>query len=274
MNDCKFEYYCFTESWLKPDIDSSFFKIDNYTIIRSDRSILSPSGSFIHGGGIICYIKNSMTSEIFDKPYITVDLEMVVIIINRPEQRKLYMIIIYHPPAGNLEAAFNIISETVRKIRLDTSRHTIILLGDFNVDCSPNKDQTRHALLLKNFAVNNGLQQFIDRPMRFGPVFSSIIDLMFTDSKFVSYHGTIAYYVSDHIPTFLVIKKPKETYTKASFIGRSYLKYCKDELQESITSYNWGSYYASFDVNTAWDLLYSFILKLSNIMCPVKTFHI
>lgn len=67
MDDTKFEYYCFTESWLKPDIDSALFKIEGYALIRNDRSLLSWTGSFVHGGGIICYVKNLLTFEIFDK---------------------------------------------------------------------------------------------------------------------------------------------------------------------------------------------------------------
>lgn len=135
---------------------------------------------------------------------------MLIIILKRPEQRKLYLINIYRPPSGNVEEALNLITDTVRKIRLDTSRHSIIVLGDFNIDHNSNKDQTRQALLLKDYSINNGLPQYIDKPNRFGHTSSSILDLMFTDSKFVDYCGTVAFYMSDHIPPFLVIKKHRD----------------------------------------------------------------
>lgn len=187
VDETKFEYYCFTESWLKPNIESSLFQIDDYSLVRNDRSSISRSGNFVHGGGIVCYIKSHLIFEIFDNPFSTIDLEMIVITINRQEQCRLYLINIYRPPSGNLEVAFNLLTEVVSKIRLDTSRHTIILLGDFNIDCNINKNQSKQATLLNNFSVNNNLVQFIDRPTRFGPMSSSIIDLILTDSRFVSF---------------------------------------------------------------------------------------
>lgn len=180
----------------------------------------------------------------------------------------------YRPPSGDPEIAFNLITETVKKIKLDVSRPSIILLGDFNIDCSTNKGPSRQISLLNSFSINNGLPQYIDRPTGFGPTSSSNIVLIFTDSQHVSYHGTLACYVSDHVPTFLVIKKHKETYVKTSFVGRSYRNYHKDELHELLNLHNWGSYYASFDVNTAWDHLFSVIHKLANKLCPIKTFYI
>lgn len=69
-------------------------------------------------------------------------------------------------------------------------------------------------------------------------------------------------------------KKHKETYSKTTFSGRSYLNYRKEILHELLNSYNWGAYYASSDIDTAWDILYTVILKFANKLCPVKTFHI
>lgn len=130
VNVTKFEFYCFTESWLKPDIDSCLFEINDYSLVRSDRSLLSSSGSFVHGGGILCYVSSHLTFEVFGSPYISADLEMLVIIINRQDQRRLYLINIYRPPSGNVEFAINIITDVVKKIRRDASRHSIIMLGD------------------------------------------------------------------------------------------------------------------------------------------------
>lgn len=45
-------------------------------------------------------------------------------------------------------------------------------------------------------------------------------------------------------------------------------------MHRILSSYNWGSFYASFDVDTAWESLYTVLLKLSNQFCPFKTFYI
>lgn len=66
-------------------------------MIRSDRSSVSRTGCFTHGGGIVCYVKSQLTFEVFGHPYSTIDFEMIVVIVNRQDQRKLYLINIYRP---------------------------------------------------------------------------------------------------------------------------------------------------------------------------------
>lgn len=270
----KFDFYCFTESWIKPDMNSNLFEIDDYNIIRSDRGAMNPSGGFVHGGGIVCYLKDHYAVEIYDKPHVTTDLEMLTIVLNRQDHRKIYIIFVYRPPSGNIDMALKILDEVLIKIKSDRSRFSIILLGDFNIDVSLNKKDVRLTNLIKNFSTENGLNQYIDRPTRFGPISCSIIDLIFSDSGNVSYYGTLNYHISDHIPIFIVIKKHKESYPKVIFIGRTYLNYSKDLLHNILTSHNWGRFYAAFDVDTAWVLLFSAILAAANKLRPIKNFHI
>lgn len=60
---------------------------------------------------------------------------------------------------------------------------------------------------------------------------------------------------------------------KTSFKGTSYRHYDENEFRLRLLDYNWGRFYASFDVETAWNEMYQQILTVSDDLCPVKTFH-
>lgn len=148
-----------------------------------------------------------------------------------------------------------------------------MILGDFNIDMqckrnNPNRDK------LNAFCTENDMVQLIEVPTRFGPTNSTTIDLILTDAKYRHQHGTVNYNVSDHLPIYLSIKKPKETYTKVSFSGRSYALYDKVLFQSNLTKINWGRYYGTFDVDEAWDILYTAILNECDRQCPIKEFKI
>lgn len=58
------------------------------------------------------------------------------------------------------------------------------------------------------------------------------------------------------------------------FQGRSYKHYDEDSFRLKLCNTNWGRFYASFDVNTAWDELFNPIIKIADEMCPAKVFNI
>lgn len=116
--------------------------------------------------------------------------------------------------------------------------------------------------------------QLIDVPTRFGPTHSTTIDLILTDSKYPSSHGTINFNASDHLPIYLTIKKQKELYTKTRFTGRSYSTYDKNILQTNLKDLNWGRFYGTLDVDEAWSILFNSILTECDKQCPIKEFRI
>lgn len=239
-------------------------------MFRADRTLLNAAGNFIHGGGIICYIKEDLHYDIFDFSYLTCDLELTCFCVS-PAQRKIYFIVIYRPPSGNIDVALNIIHECISKVNASRKRHTIILLGDFNLDVSISKRQTGYYKLLMDMCANFGLQQLIDRPTRYGPTSTSIIDLIITDCGNIASQGVCK--ISDHIPCYIIIKKSKESYTKCKFKGRTYQGYNKAQLHELLLQHNWGKFYGCSVVNLAWSLLFSKLLDCCDKLCPVKIFN-
>lgn len=69
------DVYCFTESWLKPDNNSDLFEINDYNMIRADRTLLTASGNYTHGGGIICFIREDLHYNTLNYSHLTCDLE-------------------------------------------------------------------------------------------------------------------------------------------------------------------------------------------------------
>lgn len=95
-----------------------------------------------------------------------------------------------------------------------------------------------------------------------------------TDCNIISHRGTINFNCSDHLPTFVVLKKAKEVYQSATFQGRSYHHYDKEAFQRSFSEFNWGCLYGCLDVNDAWEIIFKKSLLESDRMCPVRKFYI
>lgn len=96
--------------------------------------------------------------------------------------RKLFIIVIYRPPSGNVAVALNLITEMITKLKENRQRYNFVILGDFNIDmqckrANPDRDK------LVAFCTENELVQLIDTPTRYGPTHSSTIDLILTDSN-------------------------------------------------------------------------------------------
>ena len=145
------------------------------------------------------------------------DVEITTISISRPHTRKLYLILVYRPPNGNIVRAIEYLSNLIKFIpHLETS--DIIIGGDFNIDFSrTRKEDTKK---LKHFSTKNNLTQHIRDPTR--PIDSdAVIDLIFTNCRYVKHTGVLPWNISDHVPVFISIKKDKTLIEKTEFTGRS-----------------------------------------------------
>lgn len=71
-----------------------------------------------------------------------------------------------------------------------------------------------------------------------------------------------------------MIKKTKEHYEGGQFKGRSYLSYCKEDFQADLQGINWGKFFATWDVNEAWDIFYGHLLRTCDLHAPSRTFTV
>ena len=98
--------FCITESWLKPDMDSSFLAIAGFTIFRNDRKITNRNVFLKRGGGILTYAHSDLdTRPLSDGSlkFSDENIELLTTQIILPFTRPLYILTVYRPPTGNIE---------------------------------------------------------------------------------------------------------------------------------------------------------------------------
>ena len=92
-------------------------------------------------------------------------------------------------------------------------------MGDFNIDMCDKKNQSTKKLI--EITKSYGLRQLIKHPTRYSSDKDSILDLIFTNSDFISNSGVCDINLSDHQMVLAMRKKIKITKTKCRFTGRS-----------------------------------------------------
>lgn len=263
-----------SETWLKPHHDEKYFSMPGYQSVRLDRDRIGPNGSYVHGGGLLLLVNDSINIESVYYRVCTYDLELLAVTLKPEDQRHFHVLLLYRPHSGNCNSALDKLSDILYRLCSNSNaRRTITVLGDFNINAYKSKP-TLDYKALSALCNEHNLNQLIDVPTRYKFPNYSIIDLILSDSGIVSHHGTINCNLSDHLPIFLVIKKAKVHYIKTVFQGRSYLNYCKEDFQRDLKSINWGRFYSTTDVNEAWDIFYKHLLITSNYHAPVKRFSI
>ena len=71
--------YCITETWLKQNVHDNFLHKEGYNLFRLDRIALNRNGDIKRGGGMLIYVKNTLTvSQMYNNACISTskDVEM------------------------------------------------------------------------------------------------------------------------------------------------------------------------------------------------------
>ena len=110
---------------------------------------------------------------------------------------------LYRPPTGNLKLAIDCLDETHKSINLN--KEDVFLMGDLNVNFK-NKSSVDYKKL--NFLIKtNGLSQLITTTTRNTDKSKSLLDVILTNSTYISEAGTLDHFISDHQPIYVVKKK-------------------------------------------------------------------
>ena len=150
--------FCITESWLKPNMDSSFLVIAGFKIFRNDRKITNRNVFLKRGGGILIYAHSDLdTRPLSDESlnFSDENIELLTTQIILPFTRPLYILSVYRPPAGNIEFFIEKIQQICDQL---PKRHLcdIVIGGDFNISFAKvNKEDTKK---LKKFMKKNSLR--------------------------------------------------------------------------------------------------------------------
>ena len=101
----------------------------------------------------------------------------------------------------------------------------------------------------------------------------TLIDLIFTDIIDVVESGVKPYIISDHLPIYIIRKKPREIRMYERLIRRSYFRYSKERIAEMIPADKrwWDFWHLDLSVNDMWELMYNIFITQLNLLCPFKT---
>lgn len=273
---------CLTETWLKPDMESNLFSIEGYSFERHDRKIMNSSGAIKTGGGICMYIKDHLNYRIVPETTISNnDIESLGIRINFVRSllivvitvRSLLIVVIYRPPKGLISKFLDALHSTLAIADEFSHPQDIVFLGDMNIDMSSLTSSQDKAKLLQ-FCRTVGMDQLISVPTRFGSVKNSILDLIMSKVLHITCHGTVNLNLSDHLATFFIKKKYKNSYEKCKFYGRSYRDYSYAQFHKALLSCDWSEFYLTGNPEVAWSILFNHILTVANLLCPYRYFFI
>ena len=122
--------------------------------------------------------------------------------------------------------------------------------------------------IMKRFSFS----QLINEPTR--PLYGdNIVDLIFSNSRKIESSGLLNWNVSDHVPTFVNIKKKKIVFVKDKFTGRSYRHFDEDAFLNLLRPHLTQAIMNNMnDVNEKWGHFYTSVESELNKICPIREF--
>ena len=261
-----------SETWLSDIITDNMIGISNMEVFRWDRQNGYANGvTKKKGGGVACYINNRLNVDcqiMKDLTFTTNDIELLCLKCVHSFGKKFYVMSLYRPPDGSLENFIDILNNILDNSPFGNTE--LWLMGDLNIDFLKRHDNKTKKLY--DFLRLNGLKQYITTATRLTGFGRSCIDFIISniDEDLITSCGTLNDVISDHYPTFVCVKKSRNSslYTKTK--GRTYRNYDKIAFQNLIKSENWEFFYALTNPNDLWDFILATIKTHLDIMCPLK----
>ena len=159
------------------------------------------------------------------------NLETQWLIMNKESNKKTIIINIYRPPNGNITDFFEFMHVQLQEVQKHKNTD-VFIMGDFNINLQETNETNGKRLI--NFFKLHGMQQYINNVTRYSQTRHSIIDLIFTNSKYISKSGVLDINLSAHEMIFITKKKCKSPKRQCTFSGRSYRDYNKNTFQQAI----------------------------------------
>ena len=261
-----FDIFTLSETWLTQNYPEELLDIPLYDMIRQDRN-WEGCRENKRGGGVALYLKQGIkysTAELQKFNFSSQNMEILWVTIKNDNQRKIIIGTLYRPPQGNVKEFVEALTVVVNDI-VDGTKADIFILGDFNINYQ--ESNTPDKKNLKNFESLTGLKQLIDKPTRYA-VNNSTIDLILTNSSFVTASGVLELNCSDHEAIYVTRKKPKESYNTIKTEGRSYRTYDKEKFQDNLKNSKWEALEGVLDVDEMWEIMERMIRDNIDKMCP------
>ena len=246
---------CLSGTWLHDSYHDCMLSLPGKKLFRWDRSNGDKHGVIkSRGGGLACYITSDLAANsvmLNDMCLTTPHIELQTIKLVRDSHKTRYILNIYRPPDGNMEMFFSVLEEMFNSHNL--SNQDVCLLGDFNINYMKRNDPKTKKNI--TFARTYGLKQLINSHTRLNGFGGTCIDLIFTNTQYVSSFGVLHDIIGDHCPIYLCIKKPRETNKCKRILGRTYTADDKTLFQTLLINDSWDEFFSETDPNILWEMI-------------------
>jgi len=273
---------CFSESKLDSTVNDEEVAIDDYNLLRHDRTR--------NGGGVACFIRNSIHfNQRTDFPK---DFENIFIDILLPKTTPILFGVVYRPPSDSnfLEL---LSSSIMNSISFDAQE--VYILGDINIDLldkkkkfvldkgyrfSKEESNYTHSISLTRkyveFLRTYGLTQIIKEPTRVTDKTETLLDhiLINTPDK-ITHAGVLRKAISDHDIIYCTRKhQMTKTGRHNTITLRSMKNYSKELFLEKLREIQLPNYRNFECINEAYQSFLEKIMVVIDKIAPLKKIRV
>ncbi len=269
LNRTKVDCLILNETFLNDSINDYELEIPDYDLYRFDRN--ANSGKF-GGGGVAIYAHNKYDFTCIEaSKSCTPHSENFWLQLSLPNTRPTLINAFYRPPDGNVNNFLNSLREQL-SVYVQNPASDILMFGDANIDL---EKANHNQKLLKNFLIENNLEQLITRPTRVTNSTSSLLDHIYVNNPDqYSHRGVLEPGLSDHSLIFTCRKRKKISKTKKTIFIRNYRKFSQDIFCSDIKSADWTPVFTSNNVDDAVTNFNFIFTNILNKNLPLKKIRV
>lgn len=254
FNDGFFDIVAVTETFLKPEVLTFPYKLNNYVMLRHDRE-----GK--EGGGVAVYFRDVFGYKIVSKSQNAYCKKPEYIFLELTLTWKLLICVVYRPPkAGSLSDMFEVLANLLPLY------NNVVVLGDLNVDLHTDRVFQDKTFLL-NTVYNLNMHILPLNPTFHLPNSDSLIDLIIcNDNQRVKSFGQVPVSgLSYHDLIFVELNlKVRMNKVKDFIVIRDFKNVRIDNLKHECLNTSWIDVYSSNHVDEKVKILTDNLLALYN----------
>lgn len=270
LHDANLHILAITESWLTPSIPTDCISLQNYNFVRNDRALLSERNDhYIQGGGVACYLHNSLTYNILDSSDNTNlnSPEFLILDVKFASSSSLLLAIIYRRPNGAMFAEF------INKFNCYLSSYkNVLITGDLNCNLLSNSYES---IYLKNFIADHSMYLVPHSPTHHVGNAHTHIDVMISDSpnKIQNFYQSQTPFIAGHDFITVVYKVHGYHYQQKMITTRNFKNCNIENLSETLKNMLDRKSLNQLDVRNPASSLSSSLASLNNCINDALDIH-
>lgn len=255
-----FDLLGITETWLDVDFPSSLIKLQNFNLVRKDRST--------RGGGVCWYIRECVRYCVFDTSYVLGDNLEQLWITTKFGVFSYAFGVVYRPPSApigclaELEAVLSSVSAEC---------DFVVMVGDLNIDFLKTQDSATRRVnsLLESY----NLVQVLNQPTRITDETETLIDPLCVDNNLhvMAHHTIDLLRLTDHRLIYGDLSISVEFPKPKTVTYRDYSNFDHQNFSRDAAAVDWERIRMAVDVELKVNLFNDSVLALFDRHVPLVT---